>query len=181
MQFLVISQRAIPIPNYSLKDLTGHGRIDIIMRCVLASCRPISKIKNEKNTIYCYLKGSMNPKDWGWIKWDEEIIDEDEISIAGIIKEKWDDVFTIGSLNQLIESINTDNLIYLHEEGQDFKNMKNKISHNSLIILGAQSDLIKSDLLEISQSVKVKLSIESMLASQVITFIRQKVLLLENQ
>ncbi len=177
MRFLVISQRAFPNSNFSLKDLTGHGRIDIIMRCILAACRPISKFDTETNTIYCYLKGSDNPQEWGWLKWDNKIVNEDEISIAAIIKDRWSDLFTLGSLKELVLSLKSEHIFYLHENGLDLMEVVNDISNNSLIILGAQSDLAESDLFEISQLIQVKLSNESMLASQVITIYRQKMML----
>lgn len=176
MQFLVISQRAIPNPNYSLKDLTGHGRIDVIMRCILASCRLISKVENERNKIYCYLKGSVSKKTRGWITWDQEIFNEDEISIAAIIKNKWFEIFTPGPLEALLRGIAISNIIYLHEDGEPFYNITNHISKDSLVVLGAQSDLNDEDHTRIPIDLKVKISDESMLASQAITFFRQRLL-----
>ena len=64
MRFLVISQRAKPDPNYSLKDLTGHGRFDVIPRVILAASRNI--VEKTADDIFIYLKGST---DTGWIKW----------------------------------------------------------------------------------------------------------------
>ena len=176
MQFLVVSQRANPNPNYSLKDLTGHGRIDVVMRCILAACRSVSKVNHEKNVIYCYLKGSINPQDWGWIKWEQEILDEDEISIASIIKERWNEIFTNRSFSELIETIDFDQIIHLQEEGDNLLTISNTISEKNLIILGAQADLDDSDLSKISQALKIKLSNASMLASHAIILYRQKII-----
>lgn len=177
MQFLVVSQRAISTPHFSLKDLTGHGRIDIIMRCILAACRKISNFNEEKNIIYCYLKGSTNIKTRGWITWNQEISNEDEISIAAKIKNNWAELFTLGPLRSILWKLNHPQLIYLHEEGESYENIANQISENCLIIIGAQADLINDDLKQLPIDMKLKLSNESMLASQVITLYRQKMLI----
>ncbi|MFV2016465.1 MAG: hypothetical protein ACC656_13625, partial [Candidatus Heimdallarchaeota archaeon] len=87
MKFLVVSQRAIPNPNFRLNDLTGHGRIDVVMRCILAACRPLPK--DNSSSIYCYLKGSDNHNEHGWLTWEKRIDNHDEVSLAAVVHDNW--------------------------------------------------------------------------------------------
>lgn len=171
MKFLVISQRAFPNPNFRLNDLTGHGRIDVIVRCILAACRPM--FGNKPNVIYCYLKGSDDQKQWGWITWEGSIENHDETSFAGVIKEKWGDIFQIGTLGDLLQEINCSDYIYLHEDGIVIDEL-NKFDDENLIILGAQKDLTHDDLKTLPSYYQLNLSDHSILASQAIVLYRQK-------
>ncbi|MCE7735861.1 MAG: hypothetical protein GPJ54_13350 [Candidatus Heimdallarchaeota archaeon] len=171
MKFLLISQRAFPNPNFRLNDLTGHGRIDVVMRCILAACRPMPN--NETNTIYCYLKGSDDPEQWGWTTWEESIENHDETSFAAVVKEKWDDLFQIGTIEDLLEEIDCLDYIYLHEDGIIIEEF-NKFNDENLIILGAQKDLSDEDLKVFPSYNQLNLSNYSILASQAIVLYRQK-------
>jgi tRNA pseudouridine-54 N-methylase len=173
MKFLVVSQRAIPNPNFRLNDLTAHGRIDVLIRCILAACRPL--IHNKTNTIYCYLKGSDEPTEWGWISWDTSIENHDEPSFAATIQKKWNDIFKIGSLEECLQDARCTSYIYLHEDGTDIDEYK-IVDKQNLVVLGAQSDLNDDDLEIIKDHTKIKLSESSMLASQAIIFMRQKLI-----
>ncbi|MHA2027839.1 MAG: hypothetical protein ACW99A_10285 [Candidatus Kariarchaeaceae archaeon] len=170
MKFLVISQRAKPNEYFKLNDLTGHGRFDVLVRCILAACRPL--LENITNSIYCYMKGSDNYEDWGWIHWDEVISNDDEVSLAAKLKGNWDNIFQKGTLADLLSLINCSKLIYLHEEGQDI-DQTDTVNDRTLIILGAQSDLSIKDLSIISNYSAIKISEYPMLASQAIVYFRQ--------
>lgn len=170
MKFLLISQRAFPNPNFRLNDLTGHGRIDVVIRCILAACRPMPD--NEINSIYCYLKGSGDQEEHGWLTWDKRIDNHDEVSLAAYIQNNWDQLFTKGDLKELIQQINFQKISYLHEEGDLFQNFI-ELDSDDLLVLGAQSDLTSEDIDCLVIDSKIKLADESMLASQVIVLFRQ--------
>ena len=175
MKFLVISQRAKSNPDFSLKDLTGHGRFDILPRCILAATRGL--VTRPADEIFLFLK----QEDQGWINWAGQFSteEEDEISIAAIIKENWTNLFTQGSLEDLINNISPDSIFLLSEEGEKVE--PNKIVENSLLILGAQKDLTLEDLEVIKQYLSTYSSIslgeEIMLASHAITYLRQLLLI----
>ena len=63
MNFLIISQKCQFNSNYTLNNLTGHGRFDIICRSILASTRELQSDKGS--SIFCYLKGG---EEKGWLK-----------------------------------------------------------------------------------------------------------------
>ncbi len=171
MQFLLISQRAIPNPKFSLKDLPGHGRFDIIPRCILSANR---ELLGTRDDIYCFLKGK-NPNGWIYIKSSD---DDDEISLASKIKNEWNNIFHIGNLSDLLEEIGIINkIILLSETGDDFQ----ANTPNDLVVLGAQKDITEEDIQIINKFsekysipvVKINLGNESLLASQSITVFRQ--------
>ena len=172
MKFLVISQRAIGDNNYSLKNLPGHGRIDILFRCILASTRSL----NGSHQIFTYLKAGEKQ---GWLEYHESTDKEDEISLAHKISESWDDYFTPGSLDELLPLIYPSSIFYLTESGQKIGN--ERMDDEDLVILGAQRDLAEGDLSSIQNYVSsnqisytdISLGDEAMLASQTITFLRQ--------
>ncbi|MHA2251139.1 MAG: hypothetical protein ACXAD7_12310 [Candidatus Kariarchaeaceae archaeon] len=172
MIFIVISQKAIPNANFKVNDLPAHGRFDIVVRCILSASR---QILGQKGTpIYCFLKGAENH---GWISWpiSECIGLQDEISIACRIKENWDNLFTTGSLLDLIKSIEFEDMILLDENGQNFEDISADLN-NCLVVLGAQKDLNQGDLYTLEPNYHLKLGKDAMLASHAITFFRQVVL-----
>ena len=158
--------------TYSLKNLPGHGRIDILFRCILASTRPL----NGYHPIYVYMKGGEKQ---GWIEYQEITDREDEISLAHKISENWDDYFTLGSIDKLLLDISPSAIYHLAESGEMISNKK--MSDDDLVILGAQRDLTEDDLnnlnnYSISKHVsltEISLGDEAMLASQTIIFLRQ--------
>ncbi|MCY3410998.1 MAG: hypothetical protein INQ03_05100 [Candidatus Heimdallarchaeota archaeon] len=172
MKFLVISQRAIGSPEFSLKDLPGHGRFDIIPRCILAASRPLAT--QIGYPIAVFLKGG----EYGWIEWNNfDTLNEDEVSLAAIIQQTWDKIFHQGSLSELLDSIEFKRIILLNEQGDNLSEIMP--DEDDLLILGAQQDLKDEDisLLE-SHPYVVRLSLgdESMLASQAIVYLRQLLL-----
>lgn len=170
MIFLVISQRAIPNPNYSLKDLEGHGRFDIICRCILSATRRSAITSSD--SIVCFLKGGDGPA--GWITWNNNSDGLNEISIAHQLAEKWDQIFTRGKLQDLLAMYPEAERVLLDERGISFEEISFKLDNSSvMIILGAQQDLTSDDLEICAPMEKIKLGNESLLASHAITLIRE--------
>jgi tRNA pseudouridine-54 N-methylase len=171
MIFLVISQRAKANPQYNLKDLPGHGRIDVIFRCILAATRELTN--DPGHPIYIYLKGS-EPQGYLHIDFNFVSSDDDEISIAAKIQDNWDQLFTLSSLEALLSEIDFDALYLLSEDGELLTDIK--IRDQDLILLGAQNDLVEADLEIFNQLTRISLTQKSLLASQAITFLRQQLL-----
>ena len=166
MTFLLISQRAIPNSNYNLKDLTSHGRIDVVFRCILAATRQIAT--DPGHDIYCFLKGST-PHGWLTIHSDFVHEEDDEISLAARIQDHWSEVFTTGTLDQLIPQLDHP-FVFLTETGTQTREFK------GTIVLGAQNDLITEDLSGLPIGLEVSLGNRSLLASHAIIYSRQLLL-----
>lgn len=164
MKFLLISQRAKANPNYNLKDLPGHGRYDVVIRCILSAGRQLLSDQGEK--IFCYLKGS---EPHGWLTIDSDYVraDDDEISLAARIKEDWGRLFTIGILDDLVDQLDRP-LILLAEDGDSLQ------STNGTIVLGAQRDLTDEDQSKLKIDQTMTLGSRSLLASQAIVYYRQQ-------
>ena len=115
----------------------------------------------------------------GWLEYHESTAKEDEISLAHRISENWDDYFTTGSLDQLLQLISPSSILYLTESGKRISDLR--IENDALVILGAQRDLTEDDHSSIENFVKnqqlphtdISLGDEAMLASQAIIFLRQ--------
>jgi tRNA pseudouridine-54 N-methylase len=184
MIFLVISQRARGSPDFRLNDLQAHGRFDIIPRVILSALRSnfIFSENQVELEIYCILKGS---EPHGWLYFSDkqkvDIEDQDEISLAGYIKDNWEKHWEKGSLNDLIEqkfsskkSIESLQWIELLETGSSFDKFfeSKKINLNKLVfVLGAQTDLTNEDYSVLGTYITKRLSIGTtpLLASQVIS------------
>ena len=166
MAFLLVSQRALASPQYNLKDLTGHGRIDVVMRCILAATRTLASDQGSK--IYCLLKGSQPH---GWLTIDPEMIneDDDEISLAAKLQTVWQECFTVGELEDLLALLPAP-FILLSEDGDRVTKF------DGTIILGAQNDLTEEDLAKIPVSSIISLGSRSLLASHAIIYTRQLLL-----
>jgi len=163
MSFLIVSQRAKANSGYSLKNLEGHGRIDIIFRSILAATRPLNK--DQGREIYCFLKGS---RPHGWLKVLPSYISEgdDEISLAAKVQRDWQDLFTIGTLKDLLNLVERP-FQMLHESGGTFD------AGEGTILLGAQADLSEEDLEIFRVDKIISLGPRSLLASHAIIYTRQ--------
>ncbi|MDH5646188.1 MAG: hypothetical protein OEZ01_09285, partial [Candidatus Heimdallarchaeota archaeon] len=143
---------------------------DVIFRCILSALRPIGT--GIDNKVYAYLKNGEHP---GYLSMQSSDIDpnEDEISLAYKIKNNWDTYFTKKSLQELIAEWPNADIWHLHEDGISLSDAT--IEHlNSIFVLGAQSDLTEEDLQKIQPMGNVKIGETSMLASQVIAYVRLK-------
>jgi tRNA pseudouridine-54 N-methylase len=177
MKFLIISQRAEPFVDVNMKSLTELGRFDILLRSILATTRFIHSTDETADTIYCYIKG----KGLGWFRWDKISQNEDEVTLAYDVEKNWEKIFNQTTLLELLETISPASICYLQEDGIDINNADlNKIK-GSLVVLGAQNDLVDDDQDQLDEfisannvkSYSISLGSESMLASQSIIYLRQ--------
>ncbi len=178
MKFLIISQRAQPFVNVNMKSLTELGRFDILLRSILAATRFIHSTDTSVDEIYCYIKGDGN----GWFNWDKNTNNEDEVSLAHNLEKNWEKVFNKTSLAELLGSISSPSICFLDEDGVNInKNSVIEEIKDSLVVLGAQSDLADDDRKQLIEYIRssnsishsISLGSDSMLASQSIIFLRQ--------
>ncbi len=172
ISFLVISQKAIGTPDYSLKDLPGHGRFDIVVRSLLQA----STLDHTHNysDFHCLMKGGPTI---GWLSWRSKVPDEeDEVSISAILQREWNNYFTQGSLSHFLRMYEQDHPNYsqilLSEDGLTLEEIDLPKDGDLLIILGAQHDLVKDDIAEFSNLQLLSLGSQSMLASHAIAYFR---------
>lgn len=173
MIIIVVSQKAIPTKDFRLRDLPGHGRIDIMMRCILAARRPLPSA--EPARIFCFLKGG-DPT--GWISWENEsdLVDEDEVSIAGKIRGNWDKYFTAGTLNELLALFGSRKVITLTTNGIDVSKIDISQYQDSIVVFGAQIAPSKEDKDILNPHLQISLGRQALLASHAITLYRQLIL-----
>lgn len=175
MIFIVISQRAKGNKNFSLKDLPGHGRIDVIFRVILAALRPITANTINTAHIFTYMKGA-EPHGWLHLTADEfDFLAEDEISLAAKLQKKWHHYWTEGSqaamYTALQRLVTEPKWIELHAEGESLKQWQCADPEKLVILLGAQRDMTDEDTAGI-MTYKLSLGETMYLASQAITIIR---------
>jgi tRNA pseudouridine-54 N-methylase len=175
--FLVISQKAIPKKDFRLRDLPGHGRIDIIFRCILAARRSLPS--SEAAEIYCFLKGGEST---GWISWksDTDLDKDDEVSLAGKIRRNWNKYFFVGTLDELLTQLDYKRIILLAEDGIDIAQKNICDFQDDIIVIGAQNEPSAYDIGILNPHFRISLGQEIMLASHAITLYRQLSAIAEN-
>ena len=179
MKFLVISQRAKGNPNFPLNDTAGHGRFDVVIRCILAAVRELTpdSLLNSSE-IFTFLKGGEVQ---GWLHFNSGQDLGDEASAAVIIKNNWQQYWHDGSLSDLLTHFPDDSIwIELAEDGSSLDTFFGFCDKDDLdkmvVILGAQQDLTEEDKHALSKKItsifRVSLGDVSLLASQAISMFR---------
>ncbi|HUU78957.1 MAG TPA: hypothetical protein VMX55_11465 [candidate division Zixibacteria bacterium] len=159
INFLVIIEAKPPIRDFSLKDLPGASKIDVVARNILTLFP--NRNKDLKITYYA-LFSKENPHILKVKELCSKISLYDEIEIASLLKEKIQtpmDTFTIDSYQQkndinwfqntnletFLKIIPKDetNIYYLHERGKSYENFLEtfETNKNFLFILGGRHDV----------------------------------------
>ncbi len=187
--FLLVLEENTPDANFSLKNLPGTSKIDVVSRNILATFPSFI----DYNVEYIVLFSKNNPKTLTVSNLVNRINPYDEIEIASLIKEslntnrdanlspdpslqyfKWQNVNDLhiffNNLKETYESI-----FYLHESGEPFAYILPKIqtTGSSLFIFGGRHDIsdnIEKMVQKISTS-RVSLGSRSYLASSCITYV----------
>lgn len=157
-EFVVIGNRAVT-DAFSLNDLPGAGRIDILCRCV-NSAFFLSHAIRRNTRIYLVLLGPPKPPLIVRLEGSElKYLNPDERSAGSLIKkavgQKEVDDFEIqstpgvwvrrGSLEDVLSEKNE--IIYLREDGKDIKELENMDSDvkNLVFVLGDHEGMKRED------------------------------------
>ncbi len=137
--FVIVGHKAVTSPKFSLNDLPGAaGRMDILARCINASLFLSHDLRRDVDT-YSVLLGEPNPP--VTVRFNGEkvrYLSPDERSAAALIKKalekgappSGEEESTPGvyiskrSFEDVIGGLG--NIVYLHEEGEDFRNVELK-------------------------------------------------------
>ncbi len=132
--FVIIGHKAVSAP-FSLNDLPGAGRMDILCRCVNAALFLSHDLRRDVR-VYLVLKGGAQPK---LVRFDGSslrYLSPDERSAASLIKKAleknaqgfWTEStpgvsIRKGDLSNLLEELNK-KITYLREDGMDIRGKK---------------------------------------------------------
>lgn len=182
--FLVVGNKAVTEP-FSLNDLPGAGRMDVLCRCVSQALFVSHGIRKDVE-VYLLLLGPPSPPKAVLIKGGEvRRMSPDERNIAGHLRKalsiecgkSWKKVHSgvyvsrKGLEDLLNELKNSYSLIYLKEDGDDIS--KAELPSNPLFILGDHEGLTREqeEVVENYASLKLSLSPLSLLAEQCIVIV----------
>ncbi|MEM2934057.1 MAG: tRNA (pseudouridine(54)-N(1))-methyltransferase TrmY [Methanocellales archaeon] len=180
-EFLVIGHKAVTTSDFSLNDLpSSGGRMDILCRCVNAALFLSHSLRKDVR-IHLLLLGPPDPPvkitfNCNLVKY----LNPDERSAGSLIQkalkhrvgESTPGVFI--SKQNLEEIIEGKNLIYLHPEGEDIRNIE--IIENTMFILGDHLGLTQQEeeLLEKMQAKKVSVGPEKYHAEHCIVIVHNE-------
>ncbi len=155
--FLIIGNNAVTQP-FSLNDLPGAGRIDILCRCVSQSLFISHGIRRDVE-VYLLLLGAPDPPKVVKISGREvRRMSPDERNIAGHIRKALSakavgDWFEVNSgvfiarksLEELLDELSSRYaVVYLKEDGEDIRKVASELK-NPLFVLGDHVGLKESD------------------------------------
>jgi tRNA pseudouridine-54 N-methylase len=190
---LLVLEEELPDINFSLKNLRGSSKIDVVARNILATFPSFSNL--EVNYIVLFTKNKPAALIVTGLIEREKLYDE--IEIAALIRKSlqnsinhdakanpseelsiqffsWQHLKNIQSFLTQIKKTN-EHVFYLHEKGQAFKEIKQDIltSNSSCFIFGGRHDIseeMEKAVLEVT-SAQVSLGERSYLASTCIVFV----------
>jgi len=179
-----VGNRAVTKP-FSLNDLPGAGRMDVLCRCVSQALFISHGIRKDVE-VYLLLLGPPEPPKVVLVKGDEvKRMSPDERNIGGHIRKalsiecgkRWKKVhsgvyISKKGLEELLEELNNSySLVYLKEDGVNIN--KAGIPSNPLFILGDHEGLTEEqeEIVEKYAALKLSLSPLSLLAEQCIVIV----------
>ncbi|MBO8180622.1 MAG: tRNA (pseudouridine(54)-N(1))-methyltransferase TrmY [Archaeoglobus sp.] len=182
--FLVVGNKAVTEP-FSLNDLPGAGRMDVLCRCTSQALFISHGIRKDVE-VYLLLLGPPEPPKVVLVKGNEvKRMSPDERNVAGHIRKalsiesgkRWKKVHSgvyvsKKGLEELLEELsNSYSLVYLKEDGVNIS--KAKLPSNPLFILGDHEGLTEEQEEVVRNYVTLKLSLSplSLLAEQCIVIV----------
>nr|MDO8099266.1 hypothetical protein [Candidatus Njordarchaeota archaeon] len=193
--FLLKASEARTSSDFNLRDLpSSSGRLDVVCRCAIASLLENEEIRDD--TIFiATLEGPPNPP--LTFRFDGRTLKSlpfSEIAIAEILKRMlrnpsrqdvqhtlWEGVhiekrsFT-ETLNYELEACKPSRLYYLHEEGDDIRDLDISLDSNCIFALGSNKGLSveDEDILDRLNAQRISVGPLSYLSSQVITLVHDE-------
>lgn len=179
--FVLWARKAKTTANFSLDDLPGSGRMDLVCRCISNALCTSDHLRHDTK-IYAILEGPPTPP--LTILFDGALLqqlDFDERSIAQHIQNALKGKTMLGvtvqkkSFEKLVQELSKDSqLVYLHEKGEDLRLAP--FPDNSTFIFGDFLGLpAKTELfLERFQAKKISLGPTSLFASHCITIVHNE-------
>ncbi len=148
-QFVIVGHKAATSGDFPLNDMPGSaGRIDILARCVTAAFLTSFNIRRDTRVWLVLLGEPDPPKSVRFEGAELRYLNPDERSTGALIKRALEiDVYegelssTPGiytqraNLQDVLRQINTNELIYLHEDGVDVREVPFD-AHNVAFVLG---------------------------------------------
>lgn len=164
--FVVVGHKATTSPDFSLEDIPGtSGRLDILCRCINASFVLSHGIRKDVN-VYLVLLGGPAPKTL-WLKGDElKHLNPDERTTAALLKKAlaleatamWTrstpGIFVrAGGLAELLPDLKEKKLVYLREDGRDFRTFnESPLKGDLAFVLGDHMGMTQEEESLISQA-----------------------------
>lgn len=181
--FLIIGNKATTSP-FTLKNIPGAGRMDILCRCISQAIFLSHSIRKSLE-VYLLLLGDPDPPRSIKIQSDQlRRMSPDERSIAGLIRKtlkfkpgkEWIEtnsgIFTAKKdLKELLKELsNSYQIYYMREDGKNLKKLTHKMK-NPLFVLGDHLGVKKEDENIILHFAKDTISVSklSLMAEQCIT------------
>lgn len=158
---------AIPNNKYSLKNLEGHKRIDIIMRNALAALRNGPAPVEQFHAVFT--QGGI--LSLHRIDYDYDTLDE--IALAAVLQKNWDRHFTEIDFNEFLQQYARRTAIILQKDAPPFSTIPFK--GDAIAFLGAKLDIPEDYLNAVETTlttVHASLGEMELLASQAIGIMR---------
>ncbi len=173
IDFVVVTD-ALPNPNYSLKNLEGHRRMDIIMRNALVALRDV--FQGQHITFHAvFTQGGI----LSLTQADYDYMVHDEISLAAALKDNWQTHFKEIPFSEFLKSIKNRQAVVLEKDAPHISSTF--LKRDLAVFLGAKLDMPKEYVLAIEENlptVYASLGNMHLLASQAIGLTR--IVLAEN-
>jgi tRNA (pseudouridine54-N1)-methyltransferase len=147
-EFIIVGHKAVTSGEFPLNDMPGSaGRIDILVRCVNSAFFTSFNIRRDTRIILVLLGEPDPPKVLRFEGSELKYLNPDERSAGSLIKK----ALSIGvmdnqvmstpgiyvaraGLKDVLSIINVANTIYLHESGEDIRDVNLNCKHVTLIL-----------------------------------------------
>jgi tRNA (pseudouridine54-N1)-methyltransferase len=192
--FLLKANETCTSSDFRLNDLPGSsGRLDVVCRCIIASLLETGKIRDD-TVFIAMLEGKPDPP----IRLKLEglrlqTLSPSEIGIASMIKQalkvhleksqKHNVPNWLGasiekkSFTETLDSeLASGELHYLHEEGEDIRNVDINLAKDNIFVVGSNKGLSAEDeeILDSHNAKRISVGPLSYLSSHVITLVQEE-------
>ncbi len=157
-EFIIVGHKAVTSGEFPLNDMPGSaGRIDILARCVNSAFFTSFNVRRDTRIILVLLGGPDPPKVLRFEGSELKYLNPDERSAGSLIKKALSigvrdnqlmstpGVYVArGGLKDVLSTINVANAVYLHESGEDIRDVDLNCKH-VISILGDHLGLTEEE------------------------------------